>query len=287
MIVLFGIELALLVFLHIRSRDAYDEFLQTAGGKKYPLRGLMPISLYLTDRIKTSLWYSYERELLTKLSVLHGVKNSKYNLRMHLAKKISLIIAATLGITLLGVLTEKPDISYLIFSAVVLVLIFYLTDREIEEQIKKRNFMLQYDFPEFLNKLVLLINAGMTVPRAWEKIVCDRKDITPLYEELNTTYIEIQNGKSEIAAYEDFARRCRVKEITKFVTAVIQNQRKGNAELVSILKLQSNECWQARKSMAKRLGEEASTKLVFPLMIMFLGILIIVLTPAILQLRKL
>jgi tight adherence protein C len=39
--------------------------------------------------------------------------------------------------------------------------------------------------------------------------------------------------------------------------------------------------------MTKRLGEEASTKLVFPLMIMFIGILIIVLIPAILQLRTL
>jgi tight adherence protein C len=39
--------------------------------------------------------------------------------------------------------------------------------------------------------------------------------------------------------------------------------------------------------MAKRLGEEASTKLVLPLMIMFVGILIIVILPAVMQLRYL
>jgi tight adherence protein C len=78
----------------------------------------------------------------------------------------------------------------------------------------------------------------MTLPRAWEKIVLDRKDATPLYRELEATYLEVSNGKSETAAYEDFARRCRVKEITKFITAIIQSQRKGSNELVSILKLQ-------------------------------------------------
>jgi len=57
--------------------------------------------------------------------------------------------------------------------------------------------------------------------------------------------------------------------------------------LVPLLKLQSNECWQLRKNMAKRLGEEASTKLVLPLMIMFVGILIIVILPAVMQLRYL
>jgi tight adherence protein C len=168
-----------------------------------------------------------------------------------------------------------------------LLAVFYLPDRELDERIKKRHFQLQYDFPDFLNKLVLLVNAGMTVQKAWEKIVKDRKNWTPLYEELNAAYIEIRNGKSEISAYEDFAKRCRIKEITKFVTTVIQNLRKGNNELVTLLKLQSNECWQIRKNMARRLGEEASTKLVLPLMIMFVGILVIVILPAILQLRYL
>jgi tight adherence protein C len=127
----------------------------------------------------------------------------------------------------------------------------------------------------------------MTVPRAWEKIVSDRKNLTPLYEELNKTYLEIKNGKPEMTAYEDFAKRCRVKEITKFIAAIIQNLRKGNGELVTLLKLQSNECWQLRKNLARRLGEEASTKLVLPLMIMFVGILIIVILPEIMNLNYL
>ena len=126
------------------------------------------------------------------------------------------LIIASLAVTFFGALMEKSDTGYVIFASTVLLVVFYAGDRELDKNIKKRNFYIQYDFPDFLNKLVLLINAGMTVPRAWEKIVRDRENMTPLYEELNITYLEIKNGKAETEALEDFARRCRVREITKF-----------------------------------------------------------------------
>jgi tight adherence protein C len=248
---------------------------------------ISPVALFIVDRLIAGRFNTYERNLSTKLSELYGARDIKHRLKLHYTRKISYIITALLAVTLLGVLMDKPDASYVIFSSAVLLIVFYVADRELDERIKKRNFYIQYDFPDFLNKLVLLINAGMTVPKAWEKIVSDRKNMTPLYEELNITYLEIKNGKPEMAAYEDFARRCRVKEITKFIAVVIQNLRKGNGEMVPLLKLQSNECWELRKSMAKRLGEEASTKLVLPLMIMFIGILVIVILPAVLQLKYL
>lgn len=286
MIVLFIVELVCLLLAYVCSRNRYNDFSCAVNKKEHPLRVLMPSALLLVDIIKCDFRYSYERKLAARITALYGNKNVRHYLRLHMANKLVLMYLAMVMITLLGIFIDKPDFSYFLFLFVVLLLIFYLSDREIEERIKKKNFMLQYDFPEFLNKLVLLINAGMTVSRAWEKIVCDRETTTPLYDELRTTYIEILNGKPEVAAYEDFAKRCRVKEITKFVTVIIQNLRKGNGELIPILKLLSNECWQTRKNMTKKLGEEASTKLIFPLMIMFVGILIIVLTPAVLQLRS-
>lgn len=76
------------------------------------------------------------------------------------------------------------------------------------------------------------------------------------------------------------------QRISRFITVILQNMRKGNAEMVAVLRLQANECWDLRKHTAKRLGEEASTKLLLPLMLMFLAILIIVGTPALLALNN-
>ena len=125
------------------------------------------------------------------------------------------------------------------------------------------------------------------MPRAWEKVARENKKNTYLYRELRRSLIEIEAGKTHFRSYEDFARRCRTPEINKFVTVVLQNMRKGNDELVAVLTVQAAECWEMRKHAARRLGEEASTKLLFPLILMFIAILIIVGTPAVLAMKGL
>ena len=287
MLPVFITEIIVLGFICFYVKGKYEDFTETGFKKRHIYKVLAPAALFITDKLIAGRFIAYERKLSIKLAELYGGRDIKYMLKLHFVHKVIHMIIALLSVTLLGALMEKPDTCYAIFALSALGIVFYASDRELDEKIKKRNFNIRYDFPDFLNKMVLLINAGMTVPRAWEKIVRDRKNITPLYEELRTTYIEIMNGKPEMEAYEDFAKRCRVKEITKFITAVIQNLKKGNSDLVPLLKLQSNECWQLRKNMAKKLGEEASTKLVLPLMIMFVGILIIVTLPAVMQLRYL
>ena len=287
MLLIFIMEIIVFGLIYFYTRGKYKD-LNTMEYKNNLLSiTIMPAAIFIVDKFITGHFNVYERKLSAKLLELYGGRDIKHRLKLHLVYKIMYLIIAVFTVTLFGALMDKPDGSYFIFALVVLLIVFYAADRELDEKIKKRNFNIQYDFPDFLNKLVLLINAGMTVPKAWEKIVRDKKIMTPLYEELNITYIEIRNGKPEISAYEDFARRCRVKEITKFITAIIQNLRKGNSDLVPLLKLQSNECWHLRKAMAKKLGEEASTKLVLPLMIMFIGILLVVILPAVLQLKYL
>lgn len=287
MLLIFIIEIITFGFLYFYARSKYADLNEIEHKNNLISIIIQPIALFVVDKLIAGRFINYERKIITKLTELYGGRDVKYRLKLHLLRKTMYLITALLAVTLLGNLMDKPDTSYFIFASAVLLTVVYAVDRELDERIKKRSFYIQYDFPDFLNKLVLLINAGMTVPRAWDKIVMDRKNMTPLYEELQITYLEIKNGKPEMEAYEDFARRCRVKEITKFITLILQNLRKGNGELVPLLKLQSNECWELRKNMARKLGEEASTKLVLPLMIMFVGILVIVILPAVLQLKYL
>lgn len=287
MLAILLLEISAMGFLYFYTRGRYEDVKGMEYKKNPAAMIIMPVATFIVDEIVAGRFNTYERKLKAKLSELYSGRDIKYRLKRYLVCKTMYLIIAVMAVTLFGAILDKPDVGCGIFATAVLLLTFYIPDRDLDKRIKRRSFYIQYDFPDFLNKLVLLINAGMTVPRAWEKIVSDRKSMTPLYEELNKTYLEIKNGKPEMTAYEDFSKRCRVKEITKFIAAIIQNLRKGNGELVTLLKLQSSECWQLRKNMARRLGEEASTKLVLPLMIMFVGILIIVILPAILQLKYL
>lgn len=182
---------------------------------------------------------------------------------------------------------DHSDIIFLLFGVGILILLLILLDQDISRKIKKRRESIQMDFPDFLNKFILLVNAGLSISRVWGKISEESEKKTPLYMELALTLGEIKSGRPEIKAYEDFALRCRVMEVTKFVSVIEQSLRKGNKELVTVLRLQAGECWQMRKNTVKRLGEEASTKMLLPLMLMFIAIVLIVATPAIIALQGL
>ena len=49
---------------------------------------------------------------------------------------------------------------------------------------------------------------------------------------------------------------------------------------------QGRECWEMRKNAAKAIGEQASTKILIPMMIMFLGIVLIVAAPAVMSMTS-
>ena len=59
----------------------------------------------------------------------------------------------------------------------------------------------------------------------------------------------------------------------------MQGMAKGNRELAAMLQQQSKEVWEQRKQDVRRQGEKAAGKLMLPIVIMFIGILIMVIVP--------
>lgn len=178
-------------------------------------------------------------------------------------------------------------LKFLTFGLLVSIMLFFIKDADLRKKVEERNQQLRLDFPEFLNKLTLLIGAGMTVSKAWAKVVQDyskqkekEKYHRYLYEEALITWHEIQGGKSELQAIEHFGKRCKLPEFMKFSSLIIQNLRKGTNTLIEALREQSDEAWNKRKEVAKILGEQASTKLLIPMMLMLLIVLVIIMVPA-------
>ena len=60
---------------------------------------------------------------------------------------------------------------------------------------------------------------------------------------------------------------------------VIQNLKKGNEELAYFLKDLSDEMWEVKKNEVKQKGEKANSRLLLPMMLIFIGILIMILVP--------
>ncbi|MDR1059996.1 MAG: type II secretion system F family protein [Clostridiales bacterium] len=227
---------------------------------------------------------SYDRKISVRIVEYYGKQDSELRFLLHQATKISFMAAAAEFCLLVGA-ASVPDGGYMAFCAIAMGAAFIFPDSRLSRDIKRRRLEMMLDFPDFLVKLTLLINAGMNVTSAWEKVAGGTDGSRALGRELTMAMLEIRAGKSEFKAYEDFAKRCRMQEVTRVVSVLLQNVKKGNAELVSILRVHANECWEMRKNAAKKLGEEASSKMLLPMAIMLLSILLIVTTPAILALQ--
>lgn len=162
--------------------------------------------------------------------------------------------------------------------------IVYYINLKTEEGISERKDKIKMDFPEMLNKLVLLLGAGSTASTAMDKIVNDyraSKDKKVLYEELIILNDSIYGDKkmSYGDAYETFAKRCMVQEAIRFAALMIQHERTGSSNLVNMLRLYSTEAWQERKRIAERKGKMAENKLLAPILLIFAAIIIIVMMP--------
>ena len=162
-----------------------------------------------------------------------------------------------------------------------------------QEEEKRRKEKLQSEYPELVSKLTILLGAGMTLFSAWNKIATNYSNkrkkntipIHPLYEEMLITCHEIESGVGEARAYERFGERCGLHRYRKFCSLLVQNLRKGTRGLVQLLEEEVSDAFEERKNLAKKSGEEAGTKMLFPMMMMFGIIIVIIMVPAFLSLQ--
>lgn len=173
---------------------------------------------------------------------------------------------------------------------VVVGLIFlmpFVFREEQKKKLEKRKEQMLCDHPGMVNKIMLLLGAGLTVRKAVERLVEEYerdlekgKETHYAYEELCIMCQEMQDGKPEEQALESFGKRCRLLPYMRFASVVSQNIRKGAEGILSILEGDSLEALEQRKARALAEGEKAGTKLLFPMMLMLGLVMGIILVPA-------
>lgn len=180
----------------------------------------------------------------------------------------------------------------LIFTPIAAVLVLYGKKADMKKELEARSRQMQLDYPEIVSKLILLFTAGLTVREAWGRIVqgylraCERgKERRYAYEEMVVAYREMQGGMTELEAYDRFARHCGQSAYLKLGSLLVQNIRKGTRTLIEMLSYECLQAMEERKSVAKRMGEEAGTKLLVPMVLMLLVVILILIVPAFLSMQ--
>ncbi len=104
-----------------------------------------------------------------------------------------------------------------------------------------------------------------------------------MYKELKICLLQIENGHSEGLAYSNFGKRIGLPCYIKFGSLLEQNLRKGTKELRILLNTEVAISNDEKRRFIKKKCEKASTKLLFPMMMIFFMILILIMLPAFLN----
>jgi len=206
------------------------------------------------------------------------------------------------GMLVLPETIEGRDIEYyhqmemrgfvLVIMAVLMGVLFYAQEIQNQgQEQQKKNQQMMKDYPEIINKLTLFLGAGMTMKKAFRKVVTDYEAGKRIwgtrfaYEEMKVALREMESGITEAESYERFGKRCNIQEYIRLGALLSQNMRKGTKGLTHILRLEAIQAFENRKAAAKKFGEEAGTKLLVPMFIMLTVVLVMVIVPAFLTMQ--
>lgn len=159
-----------------------------------------------------------------------------------------------------------------------------------EEERKKRQQELRRRYPELLSKTHLLLAAGLSLRKVFERLATDyrrekkrtgREQASG--EEILRTWYEMENGVLEQDAFAHLGERCGIPEYKSFALLLAQNQKKGGHLLPQLLEKEVQDAFEARKRQARIAGEKAAVKLALPMGMMLIVVLVIIMVPALLS----
>lgn len=179
----------------------------------------------------------------------------------------------------------------LFFEIAILILLHFVKQEREREQENKRREQMRLDYSEVVNKLLILLGSGMALKQAWNRISAQYFDkrqkrkapVRYIYEEMLITSHEISDGASERIAYQNFGERIGLGSYYRLVRILVQNLQTGSRGLCQLLEQETENALEERKALAKKLGEEAGTKLLLPMMLMLGIVIAIIMVPAVLS----
>lgn len=270
-----GAVLVLLV-LRLSMKGLADQAMfDGLNDEDYPFHEMYGMGYQVTKLLKLDYKNKRDRKLRKELCSLYEPKYADYYIRAVYSQRFTMTLIVAACACPLYCLSQSVLLFVLALAGAVGAYIYYgMATKELIEK-KKEEFL--SDFSNVVSKLALLVNAGMILTEAWERVAfsSDR----PIYQEMQRSVAEIRNGTSASDAINQFGVRCMLPEIRKFTSTLIQGIAQGNAELSPMLRQQSSEVWELKKQLVRRQGELADSKLLLPMCLTFVGILIMIVVP--------
>lgn len=173
---------------------------------------------------------------------------------------------------------------YFIAFAIVLFLLYKTRFYKVEQEERKARASIIRELPEFINKLLLRLNAGSVLTTAFmdtvEDSVHSSKGNTYFYQQMDQIARSVKEANGVLhQELREFSRRSGVNELIRITNIINDNISKG-VDFSEKLKKENELLWFSRKQHAEEQGRLAETKLTIPLMILLLVLIMITIAPA-------
>lgn len=277
---LFGIGIILLILFIIQfiKGKRYGKLFENLDEHIFPLKSIYTVGyawstlklFRINDRLASSL--------RIQASLLYEPKYSEYYANVVWAQILSFVhFFLMLTFLLAGIMFDIAAFFVIVglVAAAVCAVYFF---RKMKSTLAKRTAECEAVLPEVVSTMAILVNSGMILKDAWNMIADGGKGA--FYDLMRKASENIRNGYSDSDAIFLFAKTTNSQEIKKFTSALIQSMERGGGELSVFLAQQSSELWNKKRQRMLQGGEKAATKLLVPILIIFVGVIIIVITAA-------
>lgn len=257
---------------HEHGRKAYKSELAVnlTSGKAYST----PLTK-LVRKIFPASFITARHELFNELSVNPDYTYEQYLKKQLLTGTVFLALSASILITL-----GKNPLFALFLTAALLLLGGF----EIRSDVERKREDLMSDIPLFLCLMSTLLESGMQLPKAIS--ICAKA-----FDENKSLSLEIKNLRAMILsgipasdAIEKFSLRIQIPEAQAALLLVARYGRLGTSEVLNMLNLQSQACWNLCRNASRKRQEREALGMIIPMTLDFISVLMVAMTPAIISL---
>jgi tight adherence protein C len=161
---------------------------------------------------------------------------------------------------------------------------FFLPHLMLSSRITRRQKEIRKAMPDALDLLTVCVEAGLGFDAAMAKV--SEKWENELSLAFARAIREVQLGKVRREALKSMADRLGIPEMTSFVAAIIQSEQLG-VSMAKVLRIQSDQMRMKRRQHAEEEAHKAPIKMLIPMaLLIFPSIMIIILTPAAIQIME-
>ncbi|MDD6920087.1 MAG: hypothetical protein PUI85_02635 [Eubacteriales bacterium] len=187
-----------------------------------------------------------------------------------------------------GIKKEK-NLIYVVVLAVLVLFIFYKNRyNEITKREREAAYSVNKVLPQFINKIILLLNTGLVFSTSFHKVVATNditgNDVKDYFtKEIKKIDDRVQKNNAILhKELLDFAKRTQNQEFIRIAGIIADSVERGS-DIVSKLEIENRNLWFQRKKSIEERGYIAQSKMIGPLVLLLLVLVIITIAPAMIE----